>query len=159
GATSIAATVASSTPAASPRQPACAAASTSPSPDANTTGRQSAVRIASTTPGCRVTAASAASSASARGSTATRGPGTCRSQRGSEGRSRPVASNARLPATRAGSSPLRKPRSKCSNGGGDVPAGPRSVVNACTPGGAGQSAASTLSRTAAALVFTGALPT
>ena len=46
----IAATVASSTPAASPRHPACAAASTAPSSLANSTGMQSATWIASTRP-------------------------------------------------------------------------------------------------------------
>src|SRR5690606_34062205 len=49
-------TVFSSTPAASPRQPAWAAAT--PLSEANTTGRQSAVRMASTRPGVIVMLAS-----------------------------------------------------------------------------------------------------
>ena len=47
------ATVASSTPAASPRQPAWATATALPSSAANSTGRQSATSTASTRPGCR----------------------------------------------------------------------------------------------------------
>src|SRR5690606_11368687 len=62
----IAATVCSSTPAARPRQPACATATSLPSRAANTTGRQSAVRMASTAPGTSVTAASASGSAAMR---------------------------------------------------------------------------------------------
>ena len=56
-----AATVASMTPAANPRQPACAAATRSPESAASNTGRQSAVRMAHTRPRRRVNAASAAS--------------------------------------------------------------------------------------------------
>ena len=48
------ATVASSTPAARPRQPAWAAATTEPSRAANSTGRQSATCTAATTPRVRV---------------------------------------------------------------------------------------------------------
>src|ERR1700720_3000162 len=49
------ATAASITPAASPRQPACAAATTRESRAARRTGRQSAVKTAQTVPGVRVT--------------------------------------------------------------------------------------------------------
>ena len=59
GGTASERTVASITPPARPRQPACAAATTSPESAANRTGRQSAVRIAHTRPGRRVTAPSA----------------------------------------------------------------------------------------------------
>ena len=51
GATPSARTVASITPAASPRQPACAAATPAPESEASSTGRQSAVRMAQTRPG------------------------------------------------------------------------------------------------------------
>ncbi len=51
--------VASSTPAASPRHPACAMPTAMPARSAKSTGRQSAVRIAQTTSRSRVTAASA----------------------------------------------------------------------------------------------------
>src|SRR3546814_1672101 len=47
------------------------------------------------------------------------------------------------------SSPLRNPMSKRSNGGADPPAGPRNVTSACTPGGTGQAACSTLAATSA----------
>src|SRR6185436_10289152 len=57
--TSSAATVFSSTPAASPRQPACAAPMRRPSRAANNTGRQSATMMAQAQPAARVTAASA----------------------------------------------------------------------------------------------------
>ena len=54
-----AATVASSTPPARPRQPACAAATARPSGAANSTGRQSATWTTQATPGSVVTLASA----------------------------------------------------------------------------------------------------
>ena len=67
--TSIAAIVASSTPAARPRQPACAARDDAcRARSANSTGRQSAVRTATATPGCarrRAASAPAAARASA----------------------------------------------------------------------------------------------
>ena len=59
GATPSAVIVCSSTPAARPRQPACATATHEPSSAANRTGRQSAVMIASTVPRLVVKAASA----------------------------------------------------------------------------------------------------
>src|SRR5579875_2123386 len=61
-----AATVASSTPPASPRQPACAAATAEPSRAAKSTGRQSATWIAQIWHGARVSAASARIAAYAR---------------------------------------------------------------------------------------------
>ena len=64
-ATASARTVASITPPARPRQPACAAATASPDSAANSTGRQSAVRIAQMRPARRVTAPSAAGMADA----------------------------------------------------------------------------------------------
>src|ERR1700688_2317647 len=55
-----AATAASITPAASPRQPACTAAPTRETRSARRTGRQSAVKTAQTVPGVRVTEPSTA---------------------------------------------------------------------------------------------------
>src|SRR5690606_31101498 len=142
-------TVASSTPPASPRQPAWATATSLPSSAASTTGRQSAVSIASTTPGIEVTAASASGSASVgRGSCkawskrSTPVPCTWRSQCGVDGRAPSRQRVSRLAATTPGSSPLRAPKSKLSKGAAEAPAPWRSVVKARTPGGAGQSAAS-----------------
>src|SRR5690606_23474684 len=126
---------------------ACATPTSPPSRAASTTGRQSAVRMARTTPDVEVTAASASGSASspAEGSNrSTRVPCTCRSQRGGDGRPARSASSARLRATVAGSSPsgARKlPRLKRSNGACEPPAPERSVVKARTP--AGTSAGST----------------
>src|SRR3546814_766043 len=123
------------------------------------------VRMASTTPGVEVTAASASGSAPApalapspsRGglgwgwvsapapNRSTRVPCTCLSQRSGDGRPARSISSARLRATTAGSSPSAAralPRLKVSNGGCELPAPERSVVNACTPGAASQSARS-----------------
>ena len=80
-------------------------------------------------------------------------PCTCRSQRGTPGKSSPCCSSARFAVTREGASPQRSPRLNRSNGGSDSPAGPRRVVNACTPHGAGQSAVTRLARTSRAAAF------
>jgi hypothetical protein len=102
GGTCIAATVASSTPSASPRQPACAAATTLPARSQNSTGRQSAVSTAQTCPASRVNAASASGWVAPEFDH----PGAVnlpRSQPGSAGSCR--RRRARLAATWAGSSP------------------------------------------------------
>ena len=79
GRSPIARTVASSMPPASPRQPACAAATTSPESSVSNTGKQSAVRIAQTLPGRRVNAASAVNAWSADGAASARRPRSHRS--------------------------------------------------------------------------------
>jgi hypothetical protein len=99
--------------------------------------------------GHAVTASATGSSAAARGTAGaskrrTPVPCTWRSQCGNEGSASRCASSARLRSTVAGSSlgAVRLPRLKSSNGGCDCPAPCRSVASACTPGSAGQPAAS-----------------
>ena len=151
----IAATVDSSTPSASPRQPACAAAISEPWRSANTTGRQSAVRMASTVPVVAVTDASASGSSTlppslrpsptsgrAKSTRATSMPCTCRNQCGGEGSCNAASSCRRFSITASGSSPQRDPRLKASNGACETPSPRRVLVSARTPGGARQSASS-----------------
>src|SRR5258706_11615346 len=83
----VASMVASSTPAARPRQPACAAATTLPASSANSTGMQSAIFTTQTVPRSRATAASACTSAVVRSASITLAPCTWCSQRGSAGSS------------------------------------------------------------------------
>ena len=137
----ICSSVASSTPPANPRQPACAAAISRPSTAQNSTGRQSAVRMDNTVPGTRDTAASATgSSALGNGpSSATSLPCTWRNQRGAAGSAKACCRALRLVATASVTSPLRRPRLKRSNGAADTPGPCRVVTAACTCGGAGQS--------------------
>src|SRR5690606_8227308 len=108
----------------------------------------------STTPGTPVTAASASGSPAIRACSAeaspvgmgrlassTPVPCTWRSQCGADGSPARATSAARFAATSAGSSPAGPralPRLKLSNGGSEPPAPWRRVVNAVTPGGAGQ---------------------
>src|SRR5688572_23433965 len=84
GATRIASSVASRTPAHSPRHPACAAATVVPSTSAKSTGMQSAACATQTTPACLVIAASPSRSAFVSRSI-TRLPCTCLSHAGSAG--------------------------------------------------------------------------
>ncbi len=88
------------TPLARPRQPAEGAISV-PSAAHSKTGRQSAVRIASTTPGYVVNAASASGSSPMISAVRRRLrlPCTCRSQRGVDGRAPLRPSKARLAST------------------------------------------------------------
>ena len=156
----IASTVASRTPAANPRHPACATATSLPSRAARTTGRQSAVRIASTTPAVRVIAASAppasAPSSSTPGSISTRVPCTWRNQRGADGRPQRSINAARLRTTSSAASPLRRPRLNASNGGADPPRPCRSVVNPTTPRASPRSAGR-VARAAVASMLNGAM--
>ncbi len=115
GGVCMAATVASSMPSARPRQPAWAAPTSLPSAAANTTGRQSAVRIASTTPGTEVTAASTTGSlAPGTGGALKRSTVllcTWRSQCGADGSANPCCSSWRLCSTLAGYH--HRPRAGC----------------------------------------------
>src|SRR5687767_12298498 len=81
----MAPTVASITPADSPRQPACAAATASPFSSASSTGMQSATITVHTTPLSFVKAASASTGPALREASTTTTPCTCFSQRGSAG--------------------------------------------------------------------------
>ena len=144
GGTASACTVASMTPAARPRQPACAAAT----PDAGLVreqdGRQSAVRMAHTRPGRRVTAASAdpASDQRARRDRRTRVPCTCDSHIGSAGTPAAARKRRRFSATATGTSPTCPPRLNDAKGTGAHAARPASVESARTLGGAGHSGVS-----------------
>ena len=136
-------TVASSTPAASPRQPACAAATARPSRAQNSAGRQSATRTAQARPRSVVHAASAggrSASASASASAAVRrktlAPCTCRSHIGRAPSS--AARRLRFSATSRGASPVAPPRLSDSHGPRLTPPR-RSVMAAPMPAGAGQS--------------------
>ena len=106
---SISSTIASSTPATAPRQPAWAAPTTRAAGSANSTGAQSAVTMPSAMPGAAVAMASASGRLSqpAVASTA-RAPWTCR-----RARNAPAPSAAwmrwRFSATAAGSSSERSP--------------------------------------------------
>src|SRR5574340_109575 len=135
GGTCMVATVASSTPPASPRQPACAAATTLPARSQSSTGRQSAVSTAHTCPISRVNDASAFRFAS-RPSSTTRALCTCVSQPGSAGNH--SRRRARLAATLAGASPTWSPRLKLVQGAPLAPPS-RVVIRLFTLGGAGQS--------------------
>ena len=115
--TRIASSVASSTPALSPRQPACAAATVVPSTSAKSTGMQSAACATQTVPVFLVIAASPSRSAS-ESRLITRLPCTCLSHAGSAG--------TRARSLRLASSVFRSPKS-------------RVVTNAFTRAGASQS--------------------
>src|SRR2546429_2966536 len=122
------ATAASITPAASPRQPACAAATTRESRSASRTGRQSAVKTAQTVPGVRVTEPSAANPPYAASRSAIAAPCTCLSHTGLVGTK--WRSNSRPFATRGADAAKSMAR----------PAAPfRVVESACTRDGAGHS--------------------
>src|SRR5688572_13949379 len=117
GGTRIASSVASRTPADSPRHPACAAATVVPSTSAKSTGMQSAACATHTTPDFLVIAASPSRAAFVSRSI-TRVPCTCLSHAGSAGTS---ARN-----WRRASAPFRSPNS-------------RVATKACTRAGALQS--------------------
>src|SRR5450755_288220 len=139
GLSPIARTVAASTPAARPRQPAWAAPITPALANANNTGRQSALRIAHTRPSACVNDASLlAAGASA---SATSLPCTWRNQQGSPGNFAAAARHLRFSATAAASSPTWLPRFSDSYLPALVPP-VRKVDSARTPGGAGQSGVS-----------------
>ncbi len=140
GRDSSAPTVASRTPAASPRQPACAAPIADPSAAAKSTGMQSATWITQTRPGSRVTTASARGicALGSVSSLATPAPWTCSSQAGSPGRHSASRVRSRLRATASGSSPTCAPRLSESKGGALTPP-LRQVKAARTRAGAGHS--------------------
>ena len=117
----MAASAAADTPATVPRQPACTQASTPATGSCSTIGTQSAVRIASTTPGVAVTSASASSMASSRPNaplprsaaptTRTPAPCTWRAKTKSSGLApKPAASRRRFSSTQPGSSPTLRLR-------------------------------------------------
>src|SRR5574343_81413 len=138
--TCMASSVASITPPHRPRQPAWAAPTTVPSRSASSTGRQSAVITAHTTPGVRLTLASATGTlpgATVAAST-TAMPCTCCSQAGSAGSC--WRSRARLAATLAASSPTWSPRFRLAYGAGLTPPW-RVVIRLPTLAAVGQSAA------------------
>ncbi len=132
----IAATLASITPSASPRQPACTAQTTLALSSHSSTGRQSAVSTAQTTPRWRVKLASASTPDCTCAASTHRVPCTCVSHGGSAGRF--CRNRARLAATAVTSSPTCEARLKPAHG--PVPTPPwRVVTSAWTPAGAGQS--------------------
>src|SRR5215218_167851 len=148
-----AATPASTTPAARPRQPAWTAPTTRAAGSASSTGAQSAVSTASTTPGSAVTSPSA----SPRGGLASGGPWpsrsasttstsaewTCRaSAHGRPARPSTVATRRRLARARRRSSPTRRPRLRLSWGGSEAPPA-RPVKAATIPAASRSSATST----------------
>src|SRR5215212_9684374 len=165
----MAATPASTTPAASPRQPAWTAPTTPAAGSASSTGAQSAVSTASTTPGSVVTRPSASPTGglasggpwpspttstrpgpAAAGlppprpaSTArTRLPWTCRARaQGRPASPRTVATRRRLASTRRRSSPTRNPRLRVAYGAAEVPPA-RPVKAATTPASSRSSATS-----------------
>ncbi len=104
----MARTADSMTPAASPRQPAWAAATTVPAVSQSSTGRQSAVSTAQTVPGARENAASASAPAAHWSAHTTWVPCTWVSHTGSLGTW--ARSRRRFSATAAGSSPTWAPR-------------------------------------------------
>src|SRR5215207_5689900 len=137
----MAATPASTTPAASPRQPAWTAPTTPAAGSASSTGAQSAVSTASTTPGSVVTSPSASPTvglpsggpcpsrpASTRRTVA---PWTWRARaHGWPARPRTVATRRRLASARRRSSLTRNPRLRVANGALEVP--PARPVKAAT---------------------------
>ena len=143
GATASLATVASNTPAASPRQPACATATARPSRAANSTGMQSATCMTHTLPARRAMAASAVGGAAgacpdSTSRSATWVPCTCSSHSGSAGKRSCVRTRRRFSATAAPASPTCAPTFSESKGAALTP--PMRRVNAArTAGGAGQS--------------------
>ena len=69
-------------------------------------------------------------------------PCTCCNHAGDDGNPPMRESSSRLACAASNASPQRSPRLNVSNGDADTPAPRRSVVNPCTPAGAGQSACS-----------------
>src|SRR6185437_5974569 len=139
----MAARAAAVTPATVPRQPACTQASTPATGSCSTTGTQSAVKIASTTPGEVVTSASAPGMASSRdcaplprsasATTATPAPCTWRAKTKSPGAApNAVASRCRFSSTQPGSSPTLRLRFSDSYGPDDTPPA-RAVTAAPAP--------------------------
>src|SRR5215212_3290294 len=168
----MAATPASTTPAARPRHPAWTAPTTPAAGSASSTGAQSAVRTASTTPGSVVTSPSASPTGSfpsgGPGPSATvparpdpgaarpapncpvlvstariRLPWTWRARaQGRPARPRTVATRRRLASTRRRSSPTARPRLRVAYGGAEDPPA-RPVKAATTPASSRSSATST----------------
>jgi hypothetical protein len=126
--------VASSTPAARPRQPAWAAATAWPSRSASSTGRQSATPTVQATPRAVVQAASAGMV----GQSSVRPPGASPGYRAPAAarpaRAQAAAKRARLRATAAGSSPTLRLRFRLSQGAALTPP-LRRLMAAPTPGG------------------------
>ena len=134
------ATVASSTPAASPRQPACAAATAEPSAAANSTGMQSATWMTHTAPGRRaITASAGCRAASADPIELQDADAVDLLDPGRLGRqgARCAHTRRRFSPTASAASPTCAPMLSESYGAVLTPP-VRSVNAACTRGGAGQ---------------------
>jgi C4-dicarboxylate transporter DctM subunit len=112
GRVSIVCAVASNTPVCKPRQPACAAATTSPLVEQNNTGKQSAVNTVQATPNLRLHWASASGVWSPHAASTTAVPCTWDSQESATPSGSASTSCARLVATASSLSPTCWPRLK-----------------------------------------------